>query len=477
MQAAAGRDRIYVLTLVLTLVAICAFGVLVIRDYKDQGSQRVTLARIGGVSAGGGGDASLPASGDNGAAAVQGSTGGAGAAGPIGGSSPAGTAAGTRVRTTASGVPAAAAPVPGGTSPACVNGHMAIGQIVAVTGPVSEQTAANATAAYFKKVNREGGINGCQVDFTYLDDGGFDQQKAAADARELVQQDNVFAVVCGFTPVTSSTTAPYFAKLGVPVVGVDGLSLSEYGNPVEYSFACSATGAGISTVNQASRLGFKRLAVLYVDLDFTQVAFAAMKEQAAKNGQQIVYTNAENVASATYGTDVVAARNANPDAVINLLDTNSAVREINAMSSNGWYPSLVTATATSDPVVIQQGSGWFSHPGHDVYVLRNYLPANANTPEVNEWLQTEGQYFPGFNANTYAEGSWLAAKVFTEQARKLGAGLTRASLLAALDSLRDYHTGFTPEITMTADHGPNRQVLWMRWDGAQFAQVTPFGPW
>ena len=59
---------------------------------------------------------------------------------------------------------------------------------------------------------------------------------------------------------------------------------------------------------------------------------------------------------------------------------------------------------------------------------RNYWPANANVPEVQDWIQTEGQYFPGFDPNTYAEGSWLAAKIFTEQARKLGSGLTRASL-------------------------------------------------
>jgi branched-chain amino acid transport system substrate-binding protein len=358
-----------------------------------------------------------------------------------------------------------------------VNGHIRIGQIVAITGPLTMQTAANATASYFKKVNREGGINGCQVDFTYLDDGGLDQQKAAADARELVQQDNVFAVVGGYTPITSSTTAPYFAKQGVPVVGIEGISLYQYNNPVEYSFACGPAGFGVSILNEANRLGYKKVAVFYIDLDSIQLSFANMKEQAARNGQEIVYSNAENISSATYGTDVVAARNANPDVVLNILDANSAVREINAMASNGWYPNLVGTTSSSDPVVIQQGAAWFNHPGHIVYAARNYWPANANVPEVQEWIQTEGEYFPGFDPNTYAEGSWLAAKVFTEMARKLGSGLTRASLIGALNSMRNYHTGFTPDLTMTPDHGPNKQILYMKWDGTQFNQATPFAPW
>ena len=497
MQAAAGRDRIYVLTLVLTLVAICAFGVFVIRDYQDQGSQKVGLARLGGATTAQG-DSSLPSTGDTGSAAAQGTTGTAGSsagssAGSVGGTSPggsAGTSAGSSggssagsVARAGNGAGAAAAPVPapvagpGGTSPACVNGHIRIGQIVAITGPLTMQTAANATASYFKKVNSQGGINGCQVDFTYLDDGGLDQQKAAADARELVQQDNVFAVVGGYTPITSSTTAPYFAKQGVPLVGSEGISLYQYNNPVIYSFACGPSGFGVSILNEANRLGYKKVAVFYIDLDSIQLSFANMKEQAAKNGQEIVYSNAENISSATYGTDVVAARNANPDVVLNILDANSAVREINAMASNGWYPNLVGTTSSSDPVVIQQGAAWFNHPGHTVYAARNYWPANANVPEVQDWIQTEGQYFPGFDPNTYAEGSWLAAKIFTEQARKLGSGLTRASLINALNNLRNYHTGFTPDLTMTPDHGPNKQILYMKWDGTQFNQATPFAPW
>ncbi len=499
MQAAAGRDRIYVLTLVLTLVAICAFGVFIIRDYQDQGSQKVNLARLGGVS--GAGDASLPSTGDTGSAAASGSTGGTTAPGSAGSTGSTGSTGGSSgsapvVQGSASsgsgagkvtgssggssgggGGAGAAAALPGGTSPACVNGHIRIGQIVAITGPLTMQTAANATASYFKKVNSQGGINGCQVDFTYLDDGGLDQQKAAADARELVQEDNVFAVVGGYTPITSSTTAPYFAKQGVPVVGIEGISLYQYNNPVEYSFACGPSGFGVSILNEANRLGYKKVAVFYIDLDSIQLSFAAMKEQAAKNGQQIVYSNSENISSATYGTDVVAARNAAPDAVLNILDANSAVREINAMASNGWYPE-----PGGDDVVLRPGG----HPAGRRLVqpprphrLRRpqLLAGERQRPRGAGLDPDRGAVLPGFDPNTYAEGSWLAAKVFTEQARKLGSNLTRASLIAALNGLRNYHTGFTPDLTMTPDHGPNKQILFMKWDGTQFNQATPFAPW
>jgi branched-chain amino acid transport system substrate-binding protein len=471
-----GRDRLYVLTLALALAAMIAFGVIVGRDYGDPGGRQEGVARLAVAGSDPSGVA-LPESGAPGPdQPASGLSSAAAGPGPVRPGGPV-TTAPPKTDPQTSGGGALPAGIPAGTSPACVDGHMRIGQIDAITGPLTMQTAANATAAYFKKVNSEGGINGCQVDFTYLDDGGLDQQKGAADARELVQADNVFAIVGGFTPITSETTEPYFRKAGVPVVGVDGAGLAEYNSPVEYSFAISAQGFGIATANMAHRLGKKRLAVFYVDIDVTIVSMEELKKQAAVNGQEIVYSNAENITSATYGTDVVAARNANPDVVINILDANSAVREINAMSSNNWYPDLVGTTSSADPVVIQQGGPWLSNPNHQVHVLRCYLPANTNTPEVREWLDTQGKYFPGFDPNAYAEGSWMGAKIFTDIARRLGARLTRTSLMAALNSLRDYHTGFTPDITMTPDHGPNRQALWMRWDGSQFTQVLPFAPW
>jgi hypothetical protein len=149
------------------------------------------------------------------------------------------------------------------------------------------------------------------------------------------------------------------------------------------------------------------------------------------------------------------------------------------MNSNGWFPMIIGTTSTSDPVVNQSEAAWLSNPAHVVYVQRNYQPATANIPEVQEWVQTEGQYFPGFDPNSYAEGAWLGAKTFTDVARKLGSNLTRNALLTALNSLKGYHNGFTPDVTMTGDHGPNKQVLWMKWDaGAKaYAPITGFQPW
>jgi hypothetical protein len=232
------------------------------------------------------------------------------------------------------------------------------------------------------------------------------------------------------------------------------------------------------------------MAVFYLDFDFGVASFNALQDTAGKNGQSVAYKNQESISSNSYGTDTLQAQNAlsgfdaSTTCVINILDTNSAVREMNAMKQNSWYPNMVVTTSSSDPVVVSSESKDFyqgiAKAGHYFIAQRNYQPATAQIPEVQDWIQTEGQYFPGFDPNSYAEGSWLAAKTFTDVARSLGNGqLTRNNLLDALNNLKGYHNGFTPDLTMTSDHGPNRQVLWLAWDVASnaFKQITPFQPW
>ena len=453
--------RAYSVTLGLTLVAMCAFGVFVVRDYQDQGAVH---AVSGGQS---NAAAALPT--DSGATtgaqgAVPGSTSVTSTTGGSAGQ------AGTNATTVGGS---------GANQKACQNGTIKIGAIIPITGPVTQQTAADALVTYFKyKVNANGGINGCKVDFTYLDDGGLDNQKAAADARELVQEDHVFAIVGNIEPVTTGVTEPYFAEQGVPVVGVDGVGVNEYNSRVEYSFAESPPGFGISTANFAKAKGCMKLAVFYLDFDFGHASFNALQTQAGKNGQTVVYSNAENISSNTYRTDTLSAQQSNPECVINIMDANSVTREFQAMQGNGWYPMIIGTTSTSDPVVNGSEKEWLSDNRHVVYVQRNYQPANASIPEVQEWVQMEDRYFhTQFDPNSYAEGAWLAAKTFTDVATRLGSNLTRATLLQALNGLSGYHNGFTPDVTMTPDHGPNKQVMWLKWDGAQYQPITGFQSW
>jgi branched-chain amino acid transport system substrate-binding protein len=66
------------------------------------------------------------------------------------------------------------------------------------SGPLTGEAAAAAgvllgAEGYFKYVNSRGGVNGRKIDFKYLDDG-YDPSRTVQNVRQLIQQDNVFAL-------------------------------------------------------------------------------------------------------------------------------------------------------------------------------------------------------------------------------------------------------------------------------------------
>ena len=69
-----------------------------------------------------------------------------------------------------------------------------IGQTMPYSGPASAYgTIGKAEAAYFKKINEEGGINGRKINFISLDDG-YSPPKTVEMVRRLVEQDEVLLV-------------------------------------------------------------------------------------------------------------------------------------------------------------------------------------------------------------------------------------------------------------------------------------------
>ena len=75
--------------------------------------------------------------------------------------------------------------------PGASDTEIKIGQTMPYSGPASAYgTLGKAEAAYFRKVNDEGGINGRKIVFISLDDG-YSPPKTVEATRRLVEQDQV----------------------------------------------------------------------------------------------------------------------------------------------------------------------------------------------------------------------------------------------------------------------------------------------
>src|SRR5689334_15069030 len=91
-----------------------------------------------------------------------------------------------------------------------------IGNIMPYSGPASAYgVSGRAEAAYFRKVNAEGGINGRKIIFISYDDA-YSPPKAVEQARKLVESDEVFLIFGSLGTPSNTAIQKYLNAKQVP---------------------------------------------------------------------------------------------------------------------------------------------------------------------------------------------------------------------------------------------------------------------
>src|SRR5436190_16509819 len=91
-----------------------------------------------------------------------------------------------------------------------------IGNIMPCSGPASAYGVIGKTeAAYFNKVNAEGGINGRKINFISYDDS-YSPPKAVEQARKLVENDGVLFIFNSLGTASSTAIQRYMNEKKVP---------------------------------------------------------------------------------------------------------------------------------------------------------------------------------------------------------------------------------------------------------------------
>ena len=91
-----------------------------------------------------------------------------------------------------------------------------IGNIVPYSGPASAYgVIGRAEAAYFRKINAEGGINGRKINFISYDDG-YSPPKTVEQARKLIESDEVLLIFGPLGTATNTAIHKYMNAKQVP---------------------------------------------------------------------------------------------------------------------------------------------------------------------------------------------------------------------------------------------------------------------
>src|SRR4030081_486578 len=117
--------------------------------------------------------------------------------------------------------------------PGATDTEIKIGNIMPYSGPLSAYATIGKTeAAYFKKINEEGGINGRKINFISYDDS-YSPPKTVEQARKLVESDEVLLIFQPLGTQSNSATQKYMNAKKVPQLFV-ATGATKWGDPQNF---------------------------------------------------------------------------------------------------------------------------------------------------------------------------------------------------------------------------------------------------
>lgn len=331
-------------------------------------------------------------------------------------------------------------------SPGVTPTEIVIGGTNAITGVVAAACIGvqYGAEAMFQAVNKVGGVNGRKITYNVLDDA-YSPQRALANARRHVESTDVFTLFGGCGTATASTVLAYAVENNIPYLfpyaGLDALV-----RPVKptvfallplYSDQMRAI-----TPYVLAQLKAKTAAVVATNIPGKDELTAAVRSALEKAGVKEVYGKLYEIGSTDVTPMVLELKQANSDLLVLTTSAPDGGRWFQEMGRQNWFPKMITGISTFTDQVFVQAAGELANdrvigPGFSV------TPADPRAKACNDDLKA---YKPDFKPSHFTLYGCLTAKVLVEAVKRTGKDLTREGLIATLNKMKDYDTGFTPPV-------------------------------
>ncbi len=195
-----------------------------------------------------------------------------------------------------------------------------LGQAAALDGPAAAlgQGMREGLLAAFAEANKAGGVKGRQIELISRDDG-YDPNKSIQAAKQLIEQDKVFALVGSVGTPTSSAVQPIATEAGVPFIGAftGAEFLRTPYKPNVVNVRASYFQETETMVEHLTKdLGVSRIAIFYQDDAFGQAGLAGVKRALDRRKMALVAEGAYERNTIAVKRALLSIRNGKPEAVI-----------------------------------------------------------------------------------------------------------------------------------------------------------------
>jgi ABC-type branched-subunit amino acid transport system substrate-binding protein len=367
-----------------------------------------------------------------------------------------------------------------GNTDGVFSNRIVVGALVSESGPLPADFAPvlAGAEAYLDIVNAAGGVDGRRIDLTSALDDASSPTVDASQARALVNQYDVFAVIAVATPFF--TGAGYLASHDMPTFGLavnpqwtDGPSL--FGNNGSY---VAFTQPHLELVYLAELRHVKRVAVLAYDVAQSQAGCEGAVAGFQKYGVHVSFEDLSIPAPATdLHADVSRMKHDGVDMIVSCLDLSGNVLLSETMQQDG----MTGVTQFWNDGYDQSSLAQYSADMQGVYFAEPNVPFEVTQlhpgsyPGMDEFQAALRRYEPGTEPSEAALAGWTGAVLFVDGLKAIGRDVTRSRLISAINRISDFTAdGILAPVDWTSAHtssGPINCNALIQVRGRQFVPV------
>ncbi len=376
--------------------------------------------------------------------------------------------------------PALAAGPAAGQTPGVSATEIKIGHTNPYSGNASAYgTIGKVEAAYFKKVNDEGGINGRKINFITYDDA-YSPPKAVEMVRRLVEQDQVLLV---FQPLgTPSNTAiqRYLNQQKVPQLFV-ATGATKWGDPQNFPWTMGwqptyQTEGRIYAQYLLKNIPDAKVGVLYQNDDYGKDYLKGFKDGLGEASRKlIVMEQTYEVTDPTVDSQILNLKNSGANVFFNVTTPKFAAQAIKKAHDIGWKPIHFLNNVSTSVNAVLKPAGLEASKGviTTLYLKDPTDPQWKNDAGMKEWRAFMAKYYPEGNTDdAFNVYGYTVAQSLVHVLKQCGNDLSRANVLQQAASIKDLALPlFLPGIkinTSAADFYPIEQEQLARFDGERW---------
>jgi branched-chain amino acid transport system substrate-binding protein len=330
---------------------------------------------------------------------------------------------------------------------------------------------ARGAEAYFKWVNAHGGVRGRKITYKVLDDA-YDPARTVQNTRQLVQQEQVFAMfnVIGTNP--NLAIRQFLNQLGVPQIFAAsgattfGTDYRKYPWTIGYIPSYQAEGKiyGRYIVKNMPKA---KVAVLYQDDDYGKDVLAGLRKGLGSR-VKIIATESYDPTSSDVRSQMAQLKASKANVLCLFAFGKFAVQAYFSLNSLGWRPKVFVNDVASAASLMKLSPGKVTEGSISIVFGKD--------PSSPQWKRDKGmklyravmkKYYPDGITNSYAAAGAGAAYTMVDVLRKAGKNLTREGLMRTATHLTERNNPFVlPGITVKTtarNHFPVAQVKLQRW--------------